>query len=354
MKTIGIKTSKAYDVLLGQGLIAELPQLVKDICGGRKVGIITDDTVDVLYAESVYEALKAGGYDVCKYVVPHGEGAKNISTLSGILEYFASCHFTRKDIFISIGGGVIGDMTGLAAALYMRGIKFIQVPTTLLSMVDASVGGKTAVDLKAGKNLIGAFWQPSLVVADTRIISCLPDDIFAEGMAEVIKSDLIADAGIVKMIEAGTVKDNIDVMVSRCIEMKRDVVEQDEFETKGLRKVLNMGHTVAHAIEKLSNYTVSHGVAVATGLVWEANIACRLDLCNKSFVKEVRNAVDAYGLYYDVPFTVESMVEAMKSDKKNDDDNIDFVFPLRYGCWEEKKMTQHDLVEIIKDSVHTF
>ena len=197
-----------------------------------------------------------------------------------------------------------GDITGVPAALYMRGIHFIQMPTTLLSMVDASISGKTAVDLQAGKNLIGAFWQPSLVVADTQVVTNLPADIFAEGMAEVIKSDLIANAGIVEMIRQNTIKERIDQMVASCIKMKRDVVEQDEYETKGLRKVLNMGHTVPHAIEKLSNYSISHGVAVATGLVWEAKIACHLELCASGLVDEIRAAVDAYQLYYDVPYTV--------------------------------------------------
>jgi len=347
LKTIEVKTSRKYNVIVGQGLISELPCLVESICKGRKIGVITDDTVDALYAERADKALKEYGYTVNKYVIPHGESSKNITVLSGILEYFASCHYTRKDIFISIGGGVIGDITGLAAALYMRGIQFIQVPTTLLSMVDASVGGKTAVDLKAGKNLIGAFWQPSLVIADTHIIANLPKEIFAEGMAEVIKSDLIANAGIVKMIQLGTVKDNIDQMVSSCIEMKRDVVEQDEYETKGLRKVLNMGHTIAHAIEKLSGYQVSHGVAVATGLVWEAKIANQLGLCEKRLMDEIQQAVDAYQLFYDIPYSVESMVDAMKSDKKNEDSRIAFVFPINYGEWGERKLAQRELIEII-------
>ncbi len=347
VETIEIKTSRKYYVQLGQGLISVLPQLIEPLCEGRKIGVITDDSVDALYAAKAVEALDICGYTVYKYVIPHGEGSKTITTLSGILEYLATCHLTRKDFLISIGGGVIGDITGLVAALYMRGIQFIQVPTTLLSMVDASVGGKTAVDLKAGKNLIGAFWQPSMVVADTQIIANLPDEIFAEGMAEVIKSDLIANAGIVKMIQAGIVKEHIDQMVASCINMKRDVVEQDEYETKGIRKVLNMGHTVAHAIEKLSNYTVSHGIAVATGLVWEAKIACQLALCGEQLVKEIQNAVNAYQLYYHVPYTVEAMVEAMKSDKKNDDNNIDLVFPITYGKWEEKKLETNELKNII-------
>ena len=156
---------------MGQGVIADLPRLVEPFCKGGKVGVITDDTVDALYAAKAVGAMEQYGYDVCKYVIPYGESSKNINTLSGILEYFASCHFTRKDIFLSIGGGVIGDITGLAAALYMRGSHFIQVPTTLLPMVDASIGGKTAVNLQAGKNLIGAFWQPSLVVADTQVVT---------------------------------------------------------------------------------------------------------------------------------------------------------------------------------------
>lgn len=348
METIHVSASRNYDVLLGPGLIEDLPRLIEPLCNGKRIGIITDDTVNSLYAAKVAESFDISGYTIYKYVIPHGESSKNIQTLSRILEYFASCHFTRKDVFISIGGGVVGDITGLAAALYMRGIQFVQVPTTLLSMVDASVGGKTAVDLNAGKNLIGAFWQPSLVIADSQIVANLPADIFAEGMAEVIKSDLIANAGIVKMIQLGTVKNSLDIIVFSCIKMKRDVVERDEFETLGLRKVLNMGHTVAHAIEKLSDYSVSHGVAVATGLVWEAQIASKLGICDRKIVDEIKEAVDSYHLYYDVPYSVESMVEAMKSDKKNEDSRIDFVFPITYGKWAERKMEQHALIDIIK------
>lgn len=348
METIEVNTSRRYKVIIGQGLINELPRLVEPICNGRKIGVITDETVDALYAESACNALSNYGFTVSKYVIPPGEPSKNMTVLSGILEFFASCQFGRKDILISIGGGVIGDVTGLTAALYMRGIQFIQVPTTLLSSVDASVGGKTAVDLNAGKNLVGAFWQPSLVVSDTQIVASLPDEIFAEGMAEVIKSDLIANAGIIKIIWQGKVKDSLEKIVSSCIKMKRDVVERDEFETLGFRKVLNMGHTVAHAIEKLSDYSVPHGVAVATGLVWEAQMANIQGVCDRRFVDEIREAVDAYHLYYDVPYSVEAMVEAMKSDKKNEDSRIDFVFPITYGKWVERKMETHTLIDIIK------
>ena len=347
MKILTVNTSKTYDVLLGNGLIRQLPELIAPICQGRKVGIITDDTVEKLYANQVAQELVSQGYQVKLFSFPHGEESKHIGTLSEILEYFAQFHFTRKDVFISIGGGVVGDITGLAAALYMRGIQFIQVPTTLLSMVDASVGGKTAVDLKAGKNLVGAFWQPSLVVADTNVVAHLPKAIFAEGMAEVIKSDLIAKACIVGRILQGTLNEHLAEAIESCIRMKQGVVERDEYETKGLRKVLNMGHTVAHAIEKLSEYRVSHGVAVATGLVWEAKIAHYLGLCNQSLVDEIRQAVDCYSLYYNVPYSVADMVEAMRSDKKNEDSKIDFVFPITYGQWEERKLEQEELIEII-------
>lgn len=347
MKTITVNTSKVYDVCLGKELIHQLPNLIAPFCKGRKVGIITDDNVDAIYATAVMRDLEAEGYQVSKFVFSNGEESKNINTLSDILEYFASCHFTRKDYFISIGGGVVGDITGLAAALYMRGIQFIQVPTTLLSMVDASVGGKTAVDLQTGKNLIGVFWQPSRVVVDTQVIADLPQDIFAEGMAEVIKSDLIANAGIVNWAIEGTLKEHLDEVIESCIQMKRSVVEQDEYETKGLRKVLNMGHTVAHAIEKLSNYHVSHGVAVATGLVWEAKMAEKLGLCDQSLVKEIRKAVDGYDAYYNVPYSNEDMVNAMRSDKKNEDQNIDFMFPVTYGKWEERKLSQREVIDLL-------
>lgn len=337
--------------MLGIGLIHRLSELIAPICQGRKVGIITDDTVERLYANNVAQELASLGYQVNLFSFPQGEESKHIGTLSEILEYFAQYHFTRKDIFLSIGGGVVGDITGLAASLYMRGIQFIQVPTTLLSMVDASVGGKTAVDLKAGKNLVGAFWQPSMVLADTNVVANLPKDIFAEGMAEVIKSDLIANAGILGWVLQGSLHEHLAEAIESCIRMKQGIVEQDEYETKGLRKVLNMGHTVAHAIEKLSSYKVSHGVAVATGLVWEARIAHYLGLCNASLVEEIKRAVDCYDLFYDVPYKTEDMVEAMRSDKKNEDSKIDFIFPITYGKWEERKLEQKELNDIINSII---
>ena len=350
METICVNTSHSYKVLLGENLLNRLPELINDVSQGRKVGIVTDSVVDKLYANKINHLLTEGGYSVSKYILPNGEGSKNLTVLSDILEFFASRHFNRKDILMSIGGGVVGDITGLAAALYMRGIPFIQVPTTLLSMVDASVGGKTAVDLNAGKNLVGAFWQPCLVIADIQILRWLPKTIFAEGMAEVIKSDLIKNIGISNIIRQGSVNDNLAHIVASCIEMKRDIVQQDEYETLGLRKVLNMGHTVAHSIEKLSDYSVSHGLSVATGLVWEAAIACHIGICTQSLVDEIRNSVKVYNLYIKVPFNTVDLVNAMRNDKKNDDSNIDFVFPATYGKWEERKIPQQELISIINST----
>lgn len=226
-----------------------------------------------LYLDELASSLSVYGFEATVYVFTNGERSKNMHVLSEILEFLASDNYRRNDTIIALGGGVVGDIAGMAAALYMRGISVIQIPTTLLAAVDSSVGGKTAIDLKGGKNLAGVFWQPSMVICDVDIIEKLPDGLFAEGMAEVIKCDIIKNLSIIDYIEAGTIKSHLDGMIYDCISLKKDIVEQDEFDIKGMRNILNVGHTVAHAIEKLSGYTISHGKAVGTGMIIEAQLA---------------------------------------------------------------------------------
>ena len=247
-----------------------------------------------------------------------------------------------------MGGGVVGDIAGLASAIYMRGIEFIQIPTTLLAMVDASVGGKTAIDLKAGKNLAGAFWQPSLVICDTNIIKALPDDIFREGMGEVLKYEVIDNLGIFESVFNDRVFNDLDSIIYNCIESKRRIVEEDEFETTGKRKILNVGHTFAHGLEKLSNFEIYHGVAVATGLVWEAGLSYKLNLCSKSTFETIKHAVMKWNLLIDFKYDFKEMVNAMKKDKKNNDSLISFMLPLRLGNCVEKKLNDKEIISILE------
>lgn len=348
MKTIHLNVSKPYDVLLESGLINKTSKLIEPFCSNRNIAIITDDIVDKLYGESLLKQLKEAEYTVVKYVFPNGEPSKNINTLSNILEFLAENNFKRNDYLIALGGGVPGDITGLASAIYMRGIGFIQIPTTLLAMVDASVGGKTAIDLKAGKNLAGAFWQPSLVICDTNIIKNLPENIFKEGMGEVLKYDVIDNLGLFESVLNDKVKDNLDSIIYDCIKSKQLIVEQDEYETKGVRKLLNVGHTFAHGLEKLSDYKISHGFAVATGLVWEAGIAHKLGMCSLELFNRIKQAVNKWDLLVQFKYNYIELVGAMKKDKKNDDTLISFMFPVELGNCVEKKLKAEEIISILE------
>ena len=343
MKQIRINVSKPYDVVLGDGLIDRAAELIRPVCRSDRLAVVTDDVVDKLYGEGVRSGLEAAGFTVFKYVFPNGEGSKNIGTLSGILEFLAEKELRRNDALIALGGGVVGDMAGFAAAVYMRGIPVIQIPTTLLS----SIGGKTAIDLAHGKNLAGAFWQPSLVIADTRVIGSLPAAIFAEGMGEVVKCNVIRAMPTIERIEQGTLMENLPAVVEDCVTLKQDIVQQDEFDRKKIRNILNAGHTVAHAIEKLSGYAVSHGRAVGTGLVIEAEIARKLGMCDAQTVERVKNAVSAYGLYHRPPYSPADMARAMHSDKKNTDADIVFELPRAIGDCVEVKLSEEEVARLL-------
>ena len=348
MNRIRINVSKPYDVVIDRGLIRTILPLIEPVCSGKNIAVITDDIVDGLYGQAIINQLKGKDFDVCKFVFPNGEQSKNIDTLSDILEFLANNEFKRNDTIVALGGGVVGDIAGLSAALYARGIRFIQIPTTLLAMVDASIGGKTAIDLKAGKNLAGSFWQPSLVVCDIDIIEKLPQDIFAEGMGEVIKYDVIGNYGICDKVQKELIKENLESVITSCIESKKQVIEEDEFETNGVRKLLNVGHTVAHGIEKMSDYEVPHGFAVGTGLVLEAAIAYLKRICNLETFETIKNTVIKAGLMIDASYDLNDFVNCMKKDKKNNDNRISFLLPNKMGKCKEYKLTETELVELLK------
>jgi len=349
MREIRAEVSKPYSICIGSGILDCLASNVKPILTSERLAIVTDDIVEGLYLKRVKEALEKEGLSTVAFVFPNGEQSKNIETLSDILEFLAKNHIRRNDTLIALGGGVVGDITGLAAALYMRGIQVIQIPTTLLSAVDSSVGGKTAVDLKNGKNLAGAFWQPGLVFCDVAIIKDLPEDIFAEGMAEAIKCNVIRKLPIISRIEEGTLKENLEEVIACCIDLKREIVEQDEFDEKGIRNILNAGHTIAHAVEKLSGYTVSHGKAVGTGLVIEAGLAkaCGLMKDDRA-VETIRKAVQRFGLMVDIPWDAETLTNAMRSDKKNRSSAIVFELPTEIGHCQEISLEYAEVVEKLR------
>lgn len=322
MRTVTVNASTAYPVHIGGGLLEKCGELIAETTKSRTCALFTDTTVEKLYAAAVCRSLQDAGFKVCLHAFPAGEQNKNIATYAGMLEFLAENKLTRSDIAVTLGGGVVGDMGGFAAATYQRGIDFIQIPTTFLAAADSSVGGKTAVNLTAGKNLAGAFHQPKMVICDTDTFKSLPADTFADGMAETLKHGLIADAGFFRALLDG--KPDPEEMVCRDVEIKAAVVGEDEFE-RGRRKLLNFGHTLGHAIEKCSGYTVPHGHAVAAGMVLATRAAERLGHSPAGTLEQVLEANRKYDLPTACPYTSAELYAAATSDKKRDRGNIDVV-----------------------------
>lgn len=324
--TISVKATREYDIFIGRGILAGIGDMISPILGNCRLAVLTDSNVDALYGSAMMEYLASAGYDACKYVIPAGEASKCAENLLSFLNFLAQEQLTRSDAVVAFGGGVVGDLGGLSASLYLRGVKYIQVPTTLLAAVDSSVGGKTAIDIPAGKNLVGSFYQPSLVCCDTALMDSLPSDIYRDGCAEVIKYGMILDAGLYDTLHA--VPFDREAVVARCIEIKRDVVQQDEFDN-GVRGLLNFGHTFGHAIEKLSDFGVSHGEAVAKGMVIAARIAPLCGLCNVA--DELLALLLQYGFDITCGYSANEIYNALLSDKKRRGGNISVILPRAIG-----------------------
>lgn len=348
MKRITVKTMTEYDVLIGSGLLKEVGRLCRDIGIGKKVMIITDDVVMPLYFDTVKFQLEASDYEVFSFTIASGEASKSIDNHIKIVNYLAQNRFSRKDTLIALGGGVVGDLCGFCAATYLRGVGFIQIPTTLLAAVDSSVGGKTAVNLKAGKNLVGAFWQPSLVICDPDCLKTLPKSILADGFAEVIKYGAIWDSRLFKLLESG--KFDIDSIIARCVEIKRDIVGRDEFDN-GLRQVLNFGHTVGHAIEACSNFEISHGSAIAVGMVIVERALCKQGDCDLDCVSRLETILKSFSLPISCGFGAEQLAAVALGDKKCDNEDINLVAVTKIGSSEIKKIRLEKLKSFIESGL---
>ena len=327
-KTVAVKASGNYDITIGKGIIGNTGEILRKIKRCCRAVIVTDSNVDPLYSSVVAESLEKAGYNTDKFVFPAGERSKNAQTFIDILEYLAFEKITRSDLLVALGGGVVGDITGFAASCYLRGIDFVQIPTTLLAAVDSSVGGKTAIDLKAGKNLAGAFYQPIAVVCDTDTFNTLPEKEVACGYAEVIKYGILFDSEFCDTLINGEC--DIDEIVERCVIFKRDIVERDEFDN-GERKLLNLGHTAAHGIEKVSGYSLTHGQAVAVGMVIATRIAENLGICRQGTYREVEKMLEKFGLPIKYDITAEELCEAALSDKKRQSSKLALVLPEKIG-----------------------
>lgn len=346
MPTIAVHTSPAYTVTIAPGLLDTCGRQLQSVLSPCRVAVVTDSMVAPLYLSRVTASLEAAGFPVCSYVFPAGEGSKNLETLSGILEFLAEQRLTRTDCVAALGGGVTGDMAGFAAAVYLRGIRCVQLPTTLLSAVDSSVGGKTAIDLRAGKNLAGAFLQPAAVLCDTDCLATLPPAVFADGAAEAIKTGVLCDERLFSLFETGALQTDVSQVIARCVAYKAGVVERDEKE-QGERRLLNLGHTVGHAIEACSGYTIPHGHAVAAGLAIIARAAEALGWTQAPIARRITACLAACALPTNTEFSPQALARAASADKKRAGNEITLVIPQRIGQCQLRKLPVSELEAVI-------
>ncbi len=339
MNTVCVDASRPYEVKIGRGLLATIGAEAAQITDGQ-VLVVSDENVAPLYLSQVVENLRKSGLTVSSVSVPAGESSKSVEYYVNLLNLLAAKRLTRSDAVIALGGGVVGDLAGFAAATYLRGIPVIQIPTTLLAMVDSSVGGKTAIDLPAGKNLVGAFHQPSLVLCDPDALSTLPQDVFRDGCAEVVKTAVLFDRDLFDHLREYGMDFDREAVIARCVAHKRDVVCRDEFDT-GERQLLNLGHTVGHAIEKCSNFAVSHGRAVAVGT---AIMARAFSEDADAIVSVLRE----FGLPTETEFSPEELAHAALADKKRSGDTLALVVPERVGRASIKRIPVGELLTVIK------
>jgi len=341
METLRVELGeRSYEIAIGKGCLGGVGEAVSKLSGvSPRLALISNPTVHALYGRAVEESLDSAGFETATIIVPDGEEYKGLMWVEKIYSELLRRRLDRQSVVLALGGGVIGDMAGFAAATYMRGIRFVQVPTTLLAQVDSSVGGKTGVNHPLGKNMIGAFWQPSLVWMDMDVLSTLPERQLLAGLSEVIKYGVIWDRGFFDYLREAR-KDILSLdaqaiarLVRRSCEIKADVVAKDEREG-GLRAILNFGHTMGHAIETLTGYTkYLHGEAVAIGMYLEALLSERLGIMKQGGAEEVRALMDAYGLPFALPdgLKTDAMLGAMAVDKKTVGGQLRFVLPEEIG-----------------------
>lgn len=330
MKTVNVTASKNYSVHIGSGLMCRLGAMTAQVVSPCKAAIVSDSNVFPLYGEAAIDSLQMAGFQVVSFVFPAGEESKNGDTYLKLLNFLAQNQLTRSDCLVALGGGVVGDLTGFAAATYLRGIAYIQVPTTLLAAVDSSVGGKTAIDLPAGKNLAGAFYQPRLVLCDTDTLNTLPEDIFRDGCAEVIKYGVLYDPALFAHLSENGLAFHREDVIARCVELKRDVVAQDEFD-HGERQKLNLGHTIGHGVEAQSHFSISHGKAVAIGMAIVSRSAAAVGICSDDTTSKIVTVIKAFGLPTDTCYTANQLFSSALSDKKRSGGTVNLIVPQAIG-----------------------
>ena len=333
MKTVTVRASKTYEIKIGPGLLDTVGTEAAKLGKAEKVCLVSDSNVFPLYGQKVTASLENAGFCVSTFVFPAGEESKNGNTFLSLLNALAEQQLTRTDLIVALGGGVVGDLAGFAAACYLRGIRFIQIPTTLLAAVDSSVGGKTAIDLPAGKNLAGAFCQPSLVLCDTDTLNTLPLEIFRDGCAEVIKYAVLYDPSLFETLQQNGLSFDREAVIARCVELKRDVVMEDEFDT-GSRMKLNLGHTIGHGVEACSHFAVSHGKAVSIGMAIVARAAEKTGTCSTDCSEKIQKLLQSFGLPIDTVYSAADLFRCALSDKKRSGSTVRLIIPREIGSCE--------------------
>ena len=330
MRSIHIKASREYDVLVERGLLDRAGELLREVSAPGMAAIVSDDTVYALYGERTIKALEKAGYRVHSFAFPAGEGSKNLSTYADVLHFLGEHRFSRSDVVVALGGGVVGDLAGFAAATYQRGMGFAQIPTTLLAAVDSSVGGKTAVDLPTGKNQAGSFYQPCIVICDPNTLETLPEEQYRCGCAEIIKYSMLGNAAFFEELYKTPVREQYEHVIEVCVQMKRDIVGADEYDL-GRRRTLNLGHTFGHAVEQCSGFTLLHGECVAIGMAVITRAAVKKGFCAQETMDAVEKILKLYGLPDKTDYSADKLLDVALSDKKVANGNISLIVPEAVG-----------------------
>lgn len=345
--TVSVKKPKPYDITIENGQLRRSGEIIKSVVKGKNCLVVTDTNVAPLYLDTVVNSLHEAGIKVSTHVFPAGEENKNLNTVTGIIGAMCDADLTRSDFAVALGGGVTGDLVGFAAAIYQRGIDYIGIPTTLLSQIDSSVGGKTGCDLEFGKNLVGAFHAPKAVIIDPECLTTLPERIFNDGLGEAVKYGVIKSASLFLRLSQEDARSFVNELIVECVSIKRDVTENDFFES-GERMLLNFGHTIGHAIEKYYNFKdITHGEAVGIGMVIMAVAAEKNGECEQGTAKKITEALHRCNLPATTGIDLKKLAKLALNDKKRRGEFIKIVLPKSVGNCFVKTLKADSLADYL-------
>ena len=339
---VEVKASRSYPVRIEKGLLDKAGELIRERTVAKRACIVTGEHVVKLYGERLQRSLEQAGFQVLRFIHHSGEQNKTLETYGELMGLLARSGMTRSDLLVSLGGGVTGDLTGFAAATWQRGVDFVQIPTSLLAMVDSSVGGKTAVNLPEGKNLAGAFWQPLMVLCDPALLESLPIEELRCGSAEELKCAVLRDEGLFDALSKNPALASSEDVIRRCVQIKRDLVEEDEFD-RGSRRLLNLGHSFGHAVEVCSGYEILHGQAVAIGMAMIARAAAEKGICASETAEKICAGIRALSLPTETEIPGETLLKALLRDKKRSGDTMNLIVPEAIGSCRVEKVPVEEL-----------